>query len=156
MQVTEENGTLDFSSVGGLNHPQFSNMDFDADGMNDFLVFDKTGDKLPDLVIGEKTGGLNDYHKDGASTSPNSAFADANFGSVNMTALGSAGGYNAPFLLENVEMTGYNMLGEKVWNGNSRNSIRESIDLTLLESGIYRIDLRSKNKIAAKRFVIQS
>ncbi len=36
MQVTEENGTLDFSSVGGLNHPQFSNMDFDADGMNDF------------------------------------------------------------------------------------------------------------------------
>ena len=85
-------------------------------------------------MIGEKTGGLNDYHKDGASTSPNSVFADANFGSVNMTALGSAGGYNAPFLLENVEMTGYNMLGEKVWNGNSRNSIRESIDLTLLKA----------------------
>jgi len=44
--VTEENGTLDFPWAGGLNHPEFSNMDFDSDGRNDLFVFDKSGDKI--------------------------------------------------------------------------------------------------------------
>ncbi len=46
VQVTEENGVLSFPWAGGLNHPQFSNMDFDSDGRNDLLVFDKSGDKI--------------------------------------------------------------------------------------------------------------
>ncbi|MCF8460120.1 MAG: T9SS type A sorting domain-containing protein [Flavobacteriales bacterium] len=44
--VAEENGTLDFPWAGGLNHPEFSNMDFDSDGKNDLFVFDKGGDKI--------------------------------------------------------------------------------------------------------------
>ncbi len=43
--VTEENGALDFPWAGGLNHPQFSNIDFNFDGNNDLLLFDKSGDK---------------------------------------------------------------------------------------------------------------
>lgn len=46
VQVIEEDGQLDFPWAGGLNHPQFSNMDFDRDGNNDILVFDKSGDRL--------------------------------------------------------------------------------------------------------------
>ncbi|HAP69551.1 MAG TPA: hypothetical protein DCR04_07465 [Flavobacteriales bacterium] len=44
--VTEENGLLAYPWAGGLNHPQFSNMDFNNDGRNDLLVFDKSGDKI--------------------------------------------------------------------------------------------------------------
>lgn len=46
MPVTEENGQLKFPWAGGINHGQFSNMDFDNDGTNDLLVFDKSGDKM--------------------------------------------------------------------------------------------------------------
>ena len=46
VQVTEENGLLQFPWAGGINHGQFSNIDFDNDGTNDLLVFDKTGDKM--------------------------------------------------------------------------------------------------------------
>ena len=51
VQVIEENGTLDFPWAGGLNHPQFSNIDFNSDGTNDLLVFDKSGDKLVCLTM---------------------------------------------------------------------------------------------------------
>ncbi|TNF29361.1 MAG: T9SS type A sorting domain-containing protein [Bacteroidetes bacterium] len=44
--VAEENGTLMFPWAGGINHGQFSNIDLDADGRNDLLVFDRTGDKI--------------------------------------------------------------------------------------------------------------
>ena len=44
--VSEENGLLDYPWAGGLNHPQFSNMDFNLDGRNDLLVFDKSGNKI--------------------------------------------------------------------------------------------------------------
>ena len=44
--VSEENGLLAFPWAGGLNHGQFSNMDFDNDGRNDIFVFDKTGDAV--------------------------------------------------------------------------------------------------------------
>lgn len=53
VQVTEENGVLDFPWAGGLNHPQFSNIDFDMDGTQDLLVFDKSGDKLICLRMNE-------------------------------------------------------------------------------------------------------
>ncbi|MCB9186077.1 MAG: T9SS type A sorting domain-containing protein [Flavobacteriales bacterium] len=49
--VTEENGVLDFPWAGGINHAQFSNIDFDMDGIQDLLVFDKTGDKMICLRI---------------------------------------------------------------------------------------------------------
>ncbi|MFT5018757.1 MAG: hypothetical protein ACI9CU_000128, partial [Polaribacter sp.] len=39
VQVSEEDGLLELPWAGGLNHPQFSNIDFNADGRNDLLVF---------------------------------------------------------------------------------------------------------------------
>lgn len=37
------NDTLQFPSVGGLNTPQFSAVDFDNDGIDDLLVYDRSG-----------------------------------------------------------------------------------------------------------------
>lgn len=54
VQVTEENGTLGFPWAGGVNHAQFSNIDFDSDGRNDLLIFDKSGDKLICLRMNEQ------------------------------------------------------------------------------------------------------
>lgn len=51
VQVTEENGVLAFPWAGGLNHPQFSNVDFNLDGRNDLFVFDKSGDKILAFTI---------------------------------------------------------------------------------------------------------
>jgi hypothetical protein len=43
----EINGTLlHFPWVGGLNHPQFSTIDFNEDGKNDLFVFDKSGNMI--------------------------------------------------------------------------------------------------------------
>lgn len=53
VQVSEEDGLLELPWAGGLNHPQFSNIDFNADGRNDLLVFDKSGDKLICLTMNE-------------------------------------------------------------------------------------------------------
>ncbi|MCF8258104.1 MAG: T9SS type A sorting domain-containing protein [Flavobacteriales bacterium] len=44
--VTEENGLLRFPWAGGINHPQVGNIDLNADGIADLLVFDKMGDRL--------------------------------------------------------------------------------------------------------------
>ena len=53
VQVSEEDGLLELPWAGGLNHPQFSNIDFNADGRNDLLVFDKSGDKIICLTTSE-------------------------------------------------------------------------------------------------------
>jgi hypothetical protein len=44
--VTEENGPLAYPWAGGVNHAQCSNLDLNGDGINDLVVFDKSGDKL--------------------------------------------------------------------------------------------------------------
>lgn len=51
--VTEENGLLSFPWAGGINHPQVGNIDLNADGIEDLLVFDKMGDKLTAFVMDE-------------------------------------------------------------------------------------------------------
>jgi len=38
--------TLRYPWAGGLNNPQFSNADLDHDGLQDLVVFDRTGNKL--------------------------------------------------------------------------------------------------------------
>lgn len=53
ISVIEENGPLSFPWAGGLNHPQFSNIDFNMDGRNDLFVFDKSGDKISAFVMNE-------------------------------------------------------------------------------------------------------
>lgn len=51
--VSEENGSLALPWGGGLNHGQYSNMDFDGDGRNDLFIFDKTGDAIHCLRMNE-------------------------------------------------------------------------------------------------------
>ena len=46
---------LDLALAGGLNQPQFSNMDFNNDGSLDLFVFDRTGNKV--LTFISKTAG---------------------------------------------------------------------------------------------------
>ncbi|MGB1317862.1 MAG: T9SS type A sorting domain-containing protein, partial [Flavobacteriales bacterium] len=54
-----------------------------------------------------------------------------------------------------VEMAVYNMLGKRVWSSRSNDLIKETIDLSELTNGIYLMDIRSQDKIATTRFVIQ-
>ncbi len=44
--VTENNRQLAYPWLGGLNNPQFSNIDLDNDGILDLLVFDRSGNIL--------------------------------------------------------------------------------------------------------------
>ena len=46
IQVIVNNDTLQQAWAGGLNHPQVSNIDLNADGINDIFVFDKSGNKI--------------------------------------------------------------------------------------------------------------
>lgn len=49
--VNESNDTLQFPFAGGMNSCQFANMDFNSDGIEDLLVFDRHGNRiLPFLV----------------------------------------------------------------------------------------------------------
>ncbi len=43
---TTNGEVLELALAGGLNQPQFSNMDFNNDGMDDLFVFDRTGAKI--------------------------------------------------------------------------------------------------------------
>ena len=42
--VIHGNDSLKMAWMGGLNNPQFSNIDFDLDGDNDIFIFDRSGD----------------------------------------------------------------------------------------------------------------
>ena len=42
--VVHASDTLTMAWMGGLNNPQFSNIDFDLDGDNDIFIFDRSGD----------------------------------------------------------------------------------------------------------------
>jgi len=53
IQVMQENGSIRFPWAGGLNHAQFSNMDFNMDGRNDLFVFDRSGDKIISFTTDE-------------------------------------------------------------------------------------------------------
>jgi hypothetical protein len=43
---TSNGDVLELALAGGLNQPQFSNFDFDNDGIEDLFVYDRTGDKV--------------------------------------------------------------------------------------------------------------
>ncbi|MGB0851483.1 MAG: FG-GAP repeat domain-containing protein, partial [Bacteroidia bacterium] len=59
--IQDENGkVLEYGLAGGLNQPQFSNMDVDGDGKKDLVVFDRSGSKLL-VFISQTTGGQISY-----------------------------------------------------------------------------------------------
>ncbi len=61
IEVRDKAGNkLDLACVGGLNQPQFYNLDIDNDGKEDLFVFDRTGGKTISL-ISDGSGGYT-YH----------------------------------------------------------------------------------------------
>lgn len=60
----DESGTkLEMALVGGLNHPQFSNIDLNGDGNLDLLVYDRSGDALL-TFISNKDGAVVNWKYD--------------------------------------------------------------------------------------------
>jgi len=53
--VIHGNDTLDFPWAGGLNNPQFSSLDINLDGLNDFYAFDRDGE-ITRLFVREANG----------------------------------------------------------------------------------------------------
>lgn len=58
--VSQNGFPLDYPFVGGLNLPQFSTCDFDQNGVDDLVVFDRAGGKLLTFLNGG-TSGMEDY-----------------------------------------------------------------------------------------------
>jgi len=44
--VIEDGDTLNFPFFGGLNNPQFNDLDLNEDGIKDLIIFDKTNDRV--------------------------------------------------------------------------------------------------------------
>lgn len=57
----EDNKLLPLALTGGLNNPQFSEVDLNNDGIQDLFIFDKTGD-VPLTFINNGTADQIDYH----------------------------------------------------------------------------------------------
>jgi hypothetical protein len=54
--VSEQGNTLRWAWAGGLNHPQFNNIDLDGDGTLDLILLDKSGDKTLAFKRGSGAG----------------------------------------------------------------------------------------------------
>ena len=61
LPVTDAGSSLTFPFSGGLNRPQFSEIDLDNDGTKDLFVFDRSGDKVLTFLNGG-TSGVVDYN----------------------------------------------------------------------------------------------
>ena len=55
----------------------------------------------------------------------------------------------------NVELRIFDTLGKLVWSLTSRDLIRANLNLNDLKNGMYLLDVRSANKVAIKRFILQ-
>ena len=57
--VRQQNGdTMHLALAGGFNQPQFSNIDFDQDGILDIVVFDRSGTKSMVFLAEQKSNGI--------------------------------------------------------------------------------------------------
>ena len=121
---------------------------------------DLNNDALPELLIGNLAGGLA-YYKGGTTGLVINNIADRD--AIDRFELNLyPNPNNGTFTIEphmamagNVEMRVFDLLGQEVWIGNTSNLIQHSIDLSSLQNGIYLLDVRSENKMAVKRFIIQ-
>jgi hypothetical protein len=123
-------------------------------------IGDLDADGLPEFVIGNLAGGLAYYKGDTVGLTISGIEEVDRIQRFDLNLYPNPN--NGTFTIKvdkvidgEVEMAVYNMLGKRVWQNNSRNLIRETVDLSILESGIYLMDIRSENKIATKRFIIQ-
>ncbi|MCF8278665.1 MAG: T9SS type A sorting domain-containing protein [Flavobacteriales bacterium] len=123
-------------------------------------VVDLNADALPEVVIGNLAGGLAYYKGDtvGLTISGIEEADRMQRFDLNLYPNPNNGNFTIEphfALAGTVQMNVYNMMGEVAWTGKSQNLIRESIDLSQLQSGIYLLDIRSESKMATKRFIIQ-
>lgn len=121
---------------------------------------DLNADELPELVIGNLAGGLAYYKGDTVGLTISDVTEIDRIQRFDMNLYPNPN--NGTFTIEPhiglngmVRMRVFNMLGKEVWNGTSQNIIRETIDLSRLQEGIYLLDVCSENKVSVKRFIIQ-
>lgn len=121
---------------------------------------DLNNDQLPEIVIGNLAGGLA-YYKGGTDGLIINDVEDR-IGTDRFDLNLYPNPSNGTFIIEphvamhgNVKMTVYDMIGQSVWNGRSNDLIRETIDLSVLRNGIYLMDVRTADKVATNRFIIQ-
>jgi hypothetical protein len=121
---------------------------------------DLDADELPEIIIGNLAGGLAFYKGDtiGITISSVKESNSVKRFELNLYPNPSNGNFTVePHVAMNgkVQMNVYNTLGEIVWNQNGRDLIKQAIDLSHLQNGIYLLDIRTENKLATKRFIIQ-
>ncbi|MBI1288153.1 MAG: T9SS type A sorting domain-containing protein [Flavobacteriales bacterium] len=121
---------------------------------------DLNGDDLPELVIGNLAGGLAYYKGDTVGVTISGIDEIDRVERFDMNLYPNPN--NGTFTIEphaamsgTIRMRVFNILGKEVWNGNSQNLIRETINLSMLEEGMYILDVRSEKKVSTKRFIIQ-
>jgi len=121
---------------------------------------DITNDGLPELLVGNLAGGLAFYKGDTVGININNIEEAEQVHRSELNLYPNPN--NGTFTLEphsamegNVALRVFNTLGEVVWQGQTSNLIRETIDLSELKNGIYLLDARSENKVAVKRFIVQ-
>lgn len=120
---------------------------------------DLNADQLPELIIGNLAGGLA-YYKGDTLGLGISSVSELEMGRYDLNLYPNPS--NGSLTIEphvamegDVNMRVFNSMGELVWNGATSNLIKENIDLSELKNGIYLLDIRSENKMAVKRFIIQ-
>lgn len=123
-------------------------------------VGDLDGDNLQELIIGNLAGGLAYYKGDTLGITINSIDQAESTNRSNLNLYPNPN--NGTFTIEphiafsgTVDIRIFNAIGELVEQSNTANLIREEIDLSHLQNGLYVIDIRNANHIATKRFVIQ-
>jgi hypothetical protein len=121
---------------------------------------DLNNDQLPEVIIGNLAGGLAYYKGSTSGVIINDIENRVKIDRFDLNLYPNPN--NGTFTIEpeismngDVEMTVYDVIGQIVWTASSNNLIRETIDLSELHNGIYLIDVRTKDKIASKRFIIQ-
>jgi hypothetical protein len=120
---------------------------------------DITNDTLPELIIGNLAGGMAFYKGDTAGITISGIEEltlerfDVNLYPNPTTGLLTIEPHTQ--MEGDVRLSVYNSIGQVIWSGGTSNLVRTSIDLSELQNGIYLIELRSQNKLAVDRFVIQ-
>ncbi len=143
--------------------PSFNNLGefpvFEGERSTPFAA-DLNNDTLPELLIGNLAGGLA-YYK-GTTTGININGISENGHATRFELNLYPNPNNGTFTIEphvafngQVQMAVYNAMGQQVWNERTNDLIRQTINLSNLNDGMYLLTLTSSDKVASKRIVIQ-
>lgn len=121
---------------------------------------DLSNDGLPEMILGNLAGGLSYYKGDtiGLTINDIAEFERTEKSQLQIYPNPNNGTFTiAPIepMAGKVEVKIYNAVGELVLSDQTTDLIQRSYNFNNLRSGIYLIDIRSENRIAIGRFVIQ-